>query len=68
MDATLDEIKARVKYCLLCFFAVDGSWSMGAYLQGSVFPWGGYWINDKGIFSRYSSVVLNRGLSNGVAK
>ena len=56
MGAARREAVARAKYVLLCFFAVDGSWSMGAHLQGSVFPWGGYWVNEVGIFKRYADI------------
>ena len=56
MGAVLSEITMRVKYVLLCLFAVDGSWDMGAHLTGSIFPWGGYWVNGEGVFDRYSDI------------
>jgi hypothetical protein len=49
----LNDLLSRIKYNLLCVFCVDGSWSMGADLDGSLFPLGGYWVNGKGTFNRY---------------
>lgn len=50
------EIQARLKYNLLCLIAVDGSWSMGADLVGSVFPWAGSWVNENGVFKTFSEI------------
>ena len=50
----MNELLLRVKYNLLCLLCKDGSWDMGADLVGSIWPFGGCWVNNKGAFNRYT--------------
>ena len=52
----MNELLARIKYNCLCLVALDDSWDMGAELVGSVFPLGGFWVNDNGTFKTYAEV------------
>lgn len=59
MKRLLNEIKYRIKYNLLCLFAVDGSWSMGSVLIGSLLPFGGFWFNGDMISFWYDEMVVD---------
>jgi hypothetical protein len=48
---TKTELKARAVYAWNCLFMIDGSWDMGAHLTGSIWPWGGVWVNERGTFN-----------------
>ena len=53
----LNDWLARIKYNFFCLVMVDGSWDMGAHLVGSIWPLGGYWWNDRGIFKTYEEAM-----------
>lgn len=55
----MNELIARIKYNLLCLFAVDESWDMGADLSGSIFPLGGFWVNERGVFNTHKQATEN---------
>lgn len=56
----LAELKARILFNWYCLVMVDGSWDMGAVLWGSLWPLGGVWINERGVYKRLADAVSQR--------
>lgn len=50
----MSELLARLQYNFNCLVMKDDSWDMGAELTGSVWPWGGFWLNERGAFKTYA--------------
>ena len=50
------EFWARMKYNFFCLVLEDGTWSMGAVLIGSPFPFAGKWVNTAGVFNTYKEM------------
>jgi len=47
MNSLLKEWYYRLKYTIFCLVMVDDSWDMSKDLTGSIWPFGGFWIDEE---------------------
>ncbi len=53
----MNELKQRCINDLLALFGSDEAWSeRAAWFRGSII-FGGYWVNEKGVFNTYAEAV-----------